>query len=444
MGFRVGPAADWVRLLRSLQRRPDRCATPTAIRAGPISGGSSAHVSSYVDTACNGPQPAVSDYGCPRVKQGQPGGRRGDLPEGRSDRILPRQERSSNRPPPACPAEAGSLGCETDGLPSAGAPARLGGTQKPCATAWNKQCGEARNEQGHGRLPRSVRCGNANARRLRLHSRQRTSRSRRRSLASSAFPGGASPAVRSHGLASVRSPLRGGAICRRAGAIEYYPGRKGCQTAPRRLVRLERKSWLPDARPSRAMSDPGRLVRPVNPSFPGSAWERNARRLRLHSRQRTSRSRRRSLASSAFPGGAWERGGAICRRAQRSNTTPAGKIVKPPPAGLSGWSGSLGCQTDGLPAPRPTPVGSLECGNSLPLWYGPRAQRAAHLSPLSAFSTSAKAAMNRRTPKAPARAPARLGGTRNRVPCLEQAVRGGPKRTGARTFAQIRAGVGTP
>ncbi len=31
-----------------------------------------------------------------------------------------------------------------------------------------------------------------------------------------------------------------GAICRRARAIEYYPGRKDRQTAPRRLVRLER------------------------------------------------------------------------------------------------------------------------------------------------------------------------------------------------------------
>ena len=71
-------------------------------------------------------------------------------------------------------------------------------------------------------------------------------------------------------------------------------------------------------------------------------------------------------------------------------------------------------------------VGTLECGNSLPLSTArgtdvpahlsplpvfhmakaamnrrtPKAPR--HLSPLSAFSTSAKAAMNRRTPKAPA------------------------------------------
>ena len=37
--------------------------------------------------------------------------------------------------------------------------------------------------------------------------------------------------------------------------------------------------------------------------------------------------------------------------------TPAGKMVKPPPAGLSGWSESLGCETDGRPSPRPTPVG---------------------------------------------------------------------------------------
>ena len=54
----------------------------------------------------HGLQPAVSDYGCPRVKQGQPCGRRGNLAEGQSDRILPRRERPSNRPPPACPAGA--------------------------------------------------------------------------------------------------------------------------------------------------------------------------------------------------------------------------------------------------------------------------------------------------------------------------------------------------
>ena len=106
MGFRVALAVDWVCLLRSPPRRPGRAGTPTAVRAGPISGGSSAHVSSYVDTAC---KRAVSDYGCPRVKQGQPCGDRGNLPEGRSDRILPRQERSSNRPPPACPAGAEAL-----------------------------------------------------------------------------------------------------------------------------------------------------------------------------------------------------------------------------------------------------------------------------------------------------------------------------------------------
>ena len=122
MGFRVGLAVDWVRLLRSLPRRPDRCATPTAVRAGPISGGSSAHVSSYVDTACN----------------------------------------------------------------------------QRCQTT----------------VVRASSKGN-------------------------------------------RADV--GAICRRAGAIEYYPGRKDRQTAPRRLVRLERKSWLPDGRPSRATSDPGRF-----------------------------------------------------------------------------------------------------------------------------------------------------------------------------------------
>ena len=87
-----------------------------------------------------------------------------------------------------------------------------------------------------------------------------------------------------------------GAIRWRARAIEYYPGRKDRRTAPRRLVRLERTSWLRDGRPSRPTSDPGRLVRPVkeSPLVP-----------------------RRSLASSAFPGGAWERGGAQdlwCRR----------------------------------------------------------------------------------------------------------------------------------
>ncbi len=122
VGFRVGLAADWVRLLRSLPRRPDRCATPTGVRAGPISGGSSAHLSSYVDTAC--------------IQR-----------------------------------------CQTTDV-------------------------------------RASSTGN-------------------------------------------RADV--GAIRWRAGAIEYYPGRKDRQTAPRRLVRLERKSWLPDGRPSRATSDPGRF-----------------------------------------------------------------------------------------------------------------------------------------------------------------------------------------
>jgi hypothetical protein len=130
---RVGLAVDWVCLLRSLPRRPDRCATPTAVRASPISGGSSARVSSYADTACN-------------------------------------------------------QRCQTTVL-------------------------------------RASSKGN-------------------------------------------RADV--GAIWRRAGAIEYYPGGKDRQTAPRRLVRLERKSWLRDVRPSRATSDAGRL----DPSFPGGAWER--------------------------------------------------------------------------------------------------------------------------------------------------------------------------
>jgi hypothetical protein len=42
-----------------------------------------------------------------------------------------------------------------------GCPCSAGRDPKPCATAWNKQCGAVRNEQGHGRLPKSVRCGNA-------------------------------------------------------------------------------------------------------------------------------------------------------------------------------------------------------------------------------------------------------------------------------------------
>ena len=200
LGFRVGLAADWVRLLRSLPRRPDRGRTPTAVRAGPISGGSSAHLSSYVDTACNqhGLHPAVSDYGCPRVKHGQPCGRRGNSVEGRSDRILPRQERSSNRPPPACPAGAevlvarrtafprhvrprpvlwsaaihcrfgtarermrtahlsplsafstsakAAMNRRTPKAPARGRPCSAGRDPKPCAT-WNEQCGAARDEQ---------------------------------------------------------------------------------------------------------------------------------------------------------------------------------------------------------------------------------------------------------------------------------------------------------
>ncbi len=159
----------------------------------------------------HGLQPAVSDYGFPRVKHGQPCGRRGNLLESQSDRILPRQERSSNRPPPACPAGAEVLVARRTAFPRhvrprsalssaaihcrfgtarergapahlsplsafstsanaamnrrtpkapARAPARLGGTRNRVPPL-NKQCGAARNEQGNGRLPKSVRCGNA-------------------------------------------------------------------------------------------------------------------------------------------------------------------------------------------------------------------------------------------------------------------------------------------
>jgi hypothetical protein len=119
---------------------------------------------------------------------------------------------------------------------------------------------------------------------------------------------------------------------------------------------------------------------------------------------------------------------------------PAEKIVKPPPAGLSGWSGSLGCETDGLPSPCPTPVGSLECGNSLPLWYGPRARRAsAPLTSLCVFHIGQSGDESPHSKGASARAPL-LGWAGPETVChLEQAVQGGAKRTGARTFAQIRA-----
>ena len=71
-------------------------------------------------------------------------------------------------------------------------------------------------------------------------------------------------------------------------------------------------------------------------------------------------------------------------------------------------------------------------------------RRAAHLSPLSAFSTSAKAAMNRRTPKAPARAPARLGGTRNRVPMLGTSSAGRSETNRGTDVGPNPCGVGTP
>ncbi len=171
-----------------------------------------------------------------------------------------------------------------------GCPCSAGRDPKPCATAWNKQCGAARNEEGHGRLPKSARCGNALGFRvglaadwlclLRSLPRRPDRCATPTAVRAGPISGGSSAHVSSYVDTAcnqwcqtmvVRASRKGkradvGAICRRARAIEYYPGRKDRQTAPRRLVRLERKSWLRDGRPSLATSDPGRLVRPVKES----------------------------------------------------------------------------------------------------------------------------------------------------------------------------------
>ena len=155
--------------------------------------------------------------------------------------------------------------------------------------AWNKQCGAARNEQGHGRLPKSVRCGNAIGFRvglavdwvclLRSLPRRPDRCGTPTAVRAGPISGGSSAHVSSYvdtacnqrcQTTVVRASSKGNradgwAICRRAGAIEYYPGRKDRQTAPRRLVRLERKSWLPDARPSLCHVRP----RPARPSGEG-------------------------------------------------------------------------------------------------------------------------------------------------------------------------------
>ena len=154
-------------------------------------------------------------------------------------------------------------------------PRSAGRDPKPCATGWNKQCGAARNEQGHGRLPKSVRCGNALRCRvglavdwvclLRSLPRRPDRCATPTAVRAGPISGGSSAHVSSYvdtacnqrcQTTVVRASSKGnradvGAICRRAGAIEYYPGRKDRQTAPRRLVRLERKSWLRDGLPSR-------------------------------------------------------------------------------------------------------------------------------------------------------------------------------------------------
>ena len=119
----------------------------------------------------------------------------------------------------------------------------------------------------------------------------------------------------------------------------------------------------------------------------------------------------------------------LCRRERSSN--------RPPPACPAGAEVLVARRTA---FPRDVRPRSVLWSAAIHCRFGTAREHAApaHLSPLSAFSTSAKAAMNRRTPKAPARAPL-LGWAGPETVCLERAVRGGPKRTGARTFAQIRA-----
>ena len=78
----------------------------------------------------HGLQPAVSDYGCRASSKGTRCGRRGNLAEGRSNRILPRQERSSNRPPPACPAGAEVLVARCTAFPPHVRPRRFFGVRQ--------------------------------------------------------------------------------------------------------------------------------------------------------------------------------------------------------------------------------------------------------------------------------------------------------------------------
>jgi hypothetical protein len=209
IGCRVGLAADWVCLLRSLPRRPDRGGTPTAVRAGPISGGSSANVSSYVDTACN-------------------------------QRCQTRDVRASSK---GNRADVGAI-CWR-------------------ATAIEYYPGRKDRQTAPRRLVRlplvprlclGTQCPQAPPASPRTHCLEPEAEPRqqcvpRRSLGTRVgqFAGG---------------PERSNTT----------PGRKDRQTAPRRLVRLERKSWLRDGRPSRATSDPGRLVRPVKESRWRHIW----------------------------------------------------------------------------------------------------------------------------------------------------------------------------
>jgi hypothetical protein len=182
-------------------------------------------------------------------------------------------------------------------------PIRLGGTRNR-VPAWNKQCGAVRNEQGHGRLPKSVRCGNALGFRVGhavdwvclLWSLPRRPDRCGTPTAVRAGPrlGGSSAHVSSYvdtacnqrcqttvvRASSKGNRADGGAICRRAGAIEYYPGRKDRQTAPRRLVRRRSTRNRPESTERGAsqgvfLDSPTRFVC----VFPATLFTGNARRL---------------------------------------------------------------------------------------------------------------------------------------------------------------------
>ena len=390
-------------------RRPDRGGTPTAVRAGPISGGSSAHLSS----SRHGLQPAVSDYGCPR-KQGQPCGRRGNLPEGRSDRILPRQERSSNRPPPACPAGAEVLVARRTAFPC---------HVRPRSALWSA----------------AIHCRFGTA-------RERSTPSHLSPL--SAFSTSAKAAMNRRTPKRRRAPLLGWAgpetVCDcLEQAVRGGPKRTGARTVAQIRAVWERPRF--SRWPCRRLAVPASVApTPAGPGWHTHGCPRGSDIRRLVCPSFVVRRHGLQPAVSDY-GGPRVKQGQPCGRRGNSPEGRSDRILprqesrQTAPRRLVRLSGVLVARWTAFPR-HVRPRSALGVRQSIAAFVRPAERRgSAFLPPSLCVFHIGQSGYDRRTPKAPARGPSGWAGPETVWDCLEQAVRRGPKRTGARTFAQIRA-----